>query len=202
MTSILRRVLAYLAYWLSIISISLNYCHGWLFLGGWLTIDGDYHVISCVYIDLYKKLYKLYKLYMCTTTIIWFFMIFNTIQPIQWANGSIASQIVKNPDRGHRKAAVHLAGLGSCKGTAWGARLYEAQKSHRSHRVFFNLRKPSVLQHLRYLQSSTEFWKWKKVRAPQLAEKVGDRNQDKRLATLRTFKKNNFGNSNFQILIL
>ena len=40
-----------------------------------------------------------------------------------------------------------------------------------------------------YLQSPTEFWKWKKVRAPQLAEKVGDRNQDKRLATLRTFKK-------------
>ena len=53
-----------------------------------------------------------------------------------------------------------------------------------------------------YLQSPTEFWKWKKVRAPQLAEKVGDRNQDKRLATLRTFKKKNFGNSNFQILIL
>ena len=52
------------------------------------------------------------------------------------------------------------------------------------------------------LQPPTEFWKWKKVRAPQLAEKVGDRNQDKRLATLRTFKKKNFGNSNFQILIL
>ena len=53
-----------------------------------------------------------------------------------------------------------------------------------------------------YLQSSTEFWKWKMVRAPQLAEKVGDRNQDKRLATVRTFKQKNFGNSNFQILIL
>ena len=39
------------------------------------------------------------------------------------------------------------------------------------------------------IQSSTEFWKWKKVRAPQLAEKDGDGNQDKRLATLRTFKK-------------
>ena len=39
------------------------------------------------------------------------------------------------------------------------------------------------------LQSSTELWKWKKGSAPQLAKKVGDRNQDKKLARLRTFKK-------------
>ena len=39
---------------------------------------------------------------------------------------------------GHRKAAVHLAGLGSCKGTAWGARLRarlrKATDPYRSHR--------------------------------------------------------------------
>ena len=46
-----------------------------------------------------------------------------------------------------------------------------------------------VSMYVKQIQSSTEFWKWKKVRAPQLAEKVGDRKQDKRLATLRTFKK-------------
>ena len=62
--------------------------------------------------------------------------------------------------------------------------------------------KGTIISPRKRVQSSTEFWKWKKVRAPQLAEKVGDRNQDKRLATLRTFKKKNFGNSNFQILIL
>ena len=50
--------------------------------------------------------------------------------------------------------------------------------------------------------SPTEFWKCKKVCAPQVSEKVRDRNQDKGLATLRTFKKNNFGNNNFRILIL
>ena len=53
-----------------------------------------------------------------------------------------------------------------------------------------------------HIRPPTEFWKWKKVRAPQVSEKVRDRNQDKRLATLRTFKKKNFGNSNFRILIL
>ena len=60
----------------------------------------------------------------------------------------------------------------------------------------------TYLIYLIYLQSSTELWKWKKGSAPQLAKKVGDRNQDKQLARLRTFKKNNYGNSNFQILIL
>ena len=65
-----------------------------------------------------------------TTTIIWCFMIFNTIQPIQpiqWANGSTeATEKLQSTLRDLEAAKAQLEACCSERGYA---------KSHRSHRV-------------------------------------------------------------------
>ena len=150
--------------------INLSQLLPWMVISGWLV---DYRWwLSCdimciyIYIDLYIKLYKLYKLYMYTTTIMWFFMIFNTIQPIQWANGSCFDRFAHgefNPEATEKLQST-LRDLEAAKAQleAWfGSERGSEKPQIHTDPTGAHLRKPSVLQHLSGW-SSTGF-KWQNV---------------------------------------
>ena len=77
-------------------------------------------------------------------------MIFNTIQPIQWATGSIAAHIVSSTPEATEKLQSTLRDLEAAKAQleARGSERGSEKPQIHTDPTGAHLRKPSVLQHL------------------------------------------------------